>query len=338
MKTFDRYVTPVLAAIFCLTLLICTPAYAKVKGVCANCHTMHNSENGSSLAGGPNAALTKGNCVGCHTGDNVTGGDTPFVMSVNNPDGSSLAGGNFYWVSEVHDNRGHNVGGIPTMTVDEALIAGAPGGADTCSDTTCHVTLFEPEGLDTGCEGCHLDTKHHAPQQAEGAPALEENGYFRFLSGHMGGLTGVHGIEDDAWELDATIYKHNEYLGSEDNVTNTMTGYCVGCHGLFHDQKNTNGDWIRHPSDAVIPTTGEYAAAINGEYDINVPVARADLTNIAQTSLIGEGDMVMCLSCHRAHGSPYPDSLRWNYTGMIAGGGDGCNTGNGCFKCHSEKD
>lgn len=46
--------------------------------------------------------------------------------------------------------------------------------------------------------------------------------------------------------------------------------------------------------------------------------------------------MVFCLSCHRAHGSPYPDMLRFDYSEMQAGGGGA--TGTGCFKCHSAKD
>ncbi|HIC92409.1 MAG TPA: hypothetical protein EYP21_10200 [Syntrophaceae bacterium] len=45
-------------------------------------------------------------------------------------------------------------------------------------------------------------------------------------------------------------------------------------------------------------------------------------------------DQVMCLSCHRAHGSPYADMLRWNYSHMIAG--DTTKSG-GCFTCHTQK-
>lgn len=45
-------------------------------------------------------------------------------------------------------------------------------------------------------------------------------------------------------------------------------------------------------------------------------------------------DKVMCLSCHRAHGSPYPDMLRFDYN-MEAGGGTSTD---GCFKCHTNKD
>ena len=115
-----------------------------------------------------------------------------------------------------------------------------------------------------------------------------------------------------------------------------MTGYCVGCHGEFHTQLDGNSNWIRHPSDAVLPNTGEYTAYT--DYDPNVPVARPDLAAITSTgSVANNADMVMCLSCHRAHGSPYDDMLRWDYSGMVAGGG-GTASGTGCFKCHSEKD
>jgi len=48
---------------------------------------------------------------------------------------------------------------------------------------------------------------------------------------------------------------------------------------------------------------------------------------------------VTCISCHRPHGSPYPDMLRWDYA-------NDCNTGNadtatepcGCYSCHTTKD
>jgi len=350
-----------LAIVLSLLLGITGIAYAKVTGVCANCHTMHNSQNnthqmintdidgtGNSGVGGVAGsggypALTRGSCVGCHTGTNTITSTTPFVYDLGTVSygTDTLAGGNFKWVV-LDDAKGHNVSGIPGMTADVALAAGAPGGGGMCGDS-CHGTLYNPVDvysggatLDTGCEGCHLAPKHHAPQQAAGAVALEANGYFRFLSGHSNG-EGVHGIEAADYELDADALNHNEYLGSTTSTDNTMTGYCVGCHGNFHNQLDANDEWIRHPSDAVIPNSGEYAAYT--AYDTNVPVARPDLATIAATDLVAPGtDMVMCLSCHRPHGSPYDDMLRWDYGGMIAGGGTGAAVGTGCFTCHTEKD
>ena len=340
-----------------------SPVWA-VTGQCVNCHTMHNSQDGNHMiinttldgtSGGPHGggypSLTRGSCVGCHTGTNDVGTTTPFVYSTSDPSGSILAGGNFYWVAQTGGSaKGHNVKGIPDMIADDVL-GSAPGDSyGTGCANSCHETLFVPidgDILNTGCEGCHLEPKHHATQQASGAPALAANGYFRFLSGHMAGNGhGVEGIEDSDWEFTKDAGDHNEYLGKvgvhdensdggfEGAGGNTMTGYCTGCHGNFHTQVDGNSNWIRHPSDVVLPGTGEYTHY--STYDPNVPVARPDLENIAATGLVANNaDMVMCLSCHRAHGSSHDDMLRWDYTEMVAGGGS--NT-NGCFKCHSEKD
>jgi predicted CXXCH cytochrome family protein len=86
----------------------------------------------------------------------------------------------------------------------------------------------------------------------------------------------------------------------------------------------------------VLPASGEYTAYTT--YDPEVPVARPDAAVLSgyagPSSQVTPGtDKVMCLSCHRAHGSPYKDMLRWDYGTMNVGSG---LTG-GCFKCHSTK-
>ena len=348
-----------------IAMFLAGPVCAKVTGVCSNCHTMHNSQGGSHMIinttidgessgpeGGGYPSLTRGSCVGCHTGHNVVG-SFPFVYDTDavTYGTDTLAGGNFKWVV-TDDAKGHNVLGIPDMTAD-GVLAAAPGKPAGGCANTCHTSLFNAStgggpSMETGCDGCHLEPKHHAPQQADGTPALEANGYFRFLAGHNGAPTtgdGVEGIEEVDWELNAAAGVHNEYLGDVgshlENLTggfaeldNTMTAYCTGCHGNFHVQEDGSANWIRHPSDAVLPTDGEYAAYT--VYDPIAPVARPDLTTIAATNTVVPGtDMVMCLSCHRAHGSPYDDLLRWEYSGMVAGGGGDTR---GCFVCHTEKD
>jgi len=115
-----------------------------------------------------------------------------------------------------------------------------------------------------------------------------------------------------------------------------MTAYCCGCHGNFHIQDDS-GLWIRHPSDAFLPGgTTEYAFYTT--YSTEAPVARESLAGGVSGTVVPDGatDMVMCLSCHRAHGSPYPDMLRWDYDRQIAGGGG--DDGTGCFTCHTAKD
>jgi len=88
----------------------------------------------------------------------------------------------------------------------------------------------------------------------------------------------------------------------------------------------------------VIPASGEYSF-ISTTYNADVPVARtaavlSGYTSATDTVTPGS-DMVMCLSCHVAHGSPYDDMLRWDYSGMIAGSGSDTD---GCFACHTNKD
>lgn len=89
--------------------------------------------------------------------------------------------------------------------------------------------------------------------------------------------------------------------------------------------------WFRHPTDYALPAAGEYAGYDPvANYDPAVPVAWVN----PETPADGEA-VVMCLSCHAARGSEYPDMLRWDYNNMVADGGA---SSNGCFKCHTLKD
>ena len=363
-----------LVAGICLLLafaLYAGPAAARVSGACANCHTMHNSQDGSAVfAGGPSPNLLSNDCVGCHSSaDAVTIhvlGSTriPIVYNQTLPtypaDGSNtstLAGGNFYWIAHAGgDAYGHNVYGI--SAADVALASGAPGGSVGC--TNCHGTLSSataPE-TETGCRGCHVP-HHHANDTA--TVVAETGGWYRFLGDNTamafgaGTPRGVIGIEDEDWEQNPSKTNHNVYQGTTDLYGRTKTNteysigeFCSGCHGDFHFEMNTDqptgttGAWIRHPSDVAIPNSGEYAGAFglpDRDYNPLVPVAKSTAIVAGDenfSSVTIASDVVTCLSCHRPHGSPYPDMLRWDYL-------DGCDAGAanadcGCFACHTTKD
>lgn len=348
---------------FFLALLLAIPgqSLAKVTGRCDNCHTMHNSQNGSDLSGEPKGTLLVNNCVGCHSSGtssttySLGGCAVPVVNYTGGEPSEHLAGGNFYWVSDAGGNddaKGHNVYGIAGQDSQITADEGAPGGLFSCGPGACHATLAVEQtsisSLGSGCQGCHLNVMHHADDSATVVGST--GGYYRFLSGHMSGDgRGVEGIEDNDWHASKGVNDHNEYLGNAGGKTgsanlgtlgNTMTGYCCGCHGNFHIENEAadgSGAWIRHPSDAVIPNSGEYAAYI--VYDPDVPVARPNFTDYSgPSSTVEPGtDLVMCLSCHRPHGSPYPDMLRWDYN-LMSAGTTGGGAGNGCFVCHSNKD
>ncbi len=359
-----------LSVLLCV-LLFALPAAARVSGTCSNCHTMHNSQDGSAVdAGGPSSNLLSTDCVGCHsdTGAStiLTVGSTRIPIVYNQtlptypPDGSAssvLAGGNFYWIAHAGgDAYGHNVYGISGVDGD---LTYAPG-PSTVGCTNCHETLSTADE-ENGCKGCHVP-RHHADDSATVVGST--GGWYRFLGdnpamtfGAPGSETGVVGIEEEDWEQNPSASNHNAYQGTTDVYAktfmpyvpdNTIGQFCAGCHGNFHHDMNTDqptgvaGAWIRHPSDVVIPNSGEYATAFggpDGDYNPLVPVAKSTTlvdgdANFATVTI--NSDVVTCISCHRPHGSPYPDMLRWDYLTECDAGTASADCG--CFSCHTAKD
>lgn len=321
----------------------------------------------------PNDALLKGDCLGCHARGGaqakvVLGSDT--MPQVYHTEPTDLAGGNFAYItgdkgSGASDTKGHN---IAALTGTDSVISAPPGGINqfghdngvnvntenlTCAGTNgCHGYRYPGDSSLDGLSGAH-----HNNEGGQLDVANSKGNSYRFL-------TMVKGYESPDWEYNATISNHNEYfalkapiqlgcgtnschVGPEDSVAppdGTMSQYCATCHGNFHTLATSNSDgigevssspFIRHPTDLVLPSDGEYAAYT--DYSLEAPVARSGSVPVGSTDTVTPGsDAVMCLSCHRAHASDYPDMLRWDYDQMIAGGGGA--DGTGCFVCHTTKD
>ncbi|MCP4707664.1 MAG: cytochrome c3 family protein, partial [Planctomycetes bacterium] len=177
---------------------------------------------------------------------------------------------------------------------------------------------------------------------SDGGVIGEAEGWYRFLGDHQNGTYGVQGIEDSDWEQNISASDHNEYKGSATSPYNhSLSRWCSGCHYNFHEVNGTNyqsNEWYRHPVNTALPGGGEYADYT--AYPLTgpvAPVARPDLGTFTGSSAVVRpgADQVFCLSCHRAHGSPYPDMLRWNYDAIISGSGASTD---GCFACHTGKD
>ncbi|HEC67901.1 MAG TPA: hypothetical protein ENI35_03700 [Candidatus Desulfofervidus auxilii] len=355
--------------------------FAAVSGPCSNCHTMHYSQDGQPLGtDGPHQHLLiekqgghhSSACVTCHssqtssTYEDLGGCKVPIVFYYGSSEPTEyLAGGNFWWVKEglgADDTKGHNV----FLGEDDDNLSEAPGNSiGTCGTDACHINLSQPySGSDMvfvlngkyGCQGCHLNVKHHAKDHANFESGLVDSadeGWYRFLSGHGFTGKGVKGYEYKDWEaghpnLAPGGTAHNEYIGNptatgygfqqSGGAGDGVTAFCTGCHGNFsHGGQGSSSPWIRHPSDAVIPDSGEYAN-VGGDthlYDPLSPVGKQDISDETPDTTVTPGsDVVMCLSCHRPHGSPYPDLLRWDYLSQQAGGG---GEDKGCFYCHTQK-
>src|SRR4030042_6571764 len=81
-----------------------------ISGQCANCHTMHASQNGTfptGMTSGPNDYLLLAGCIACHSGATGTATNSfsaPIVLRTSGVPGGqggtyTLAGGDFYWVA-----------------------------------------------------------------------------------------------------------------------------------------------------------------------------------------------------------------------------------------------
>ena len=314
---------------------------------------MHASENGTAIAGGANDTLLRSDCIGCHTKDNagaagVMTNDEPGIYkdSIALDATNTLAGGNFFYsdIGVGDSHYGHNptelTGGAQALTPPGWKATGFPAGGVTAdgggdnwagNDLSCAGVY--------GCHGKHtadeLDGAHHTNVSDNvGLDGSTVGKSYRFL-------LGITGIEDENYEFQPaeTLAVHNGYKAvarttDATESTETISYFCAECHGMFHSGATTEGidnadftsPWIRHPVDVVLPAVAEFNAYV---YTAEVPVGYDSVA-----ALETGDEIVMCLSCHRAHASPYPYALRWDYTTIIAGGGD---TG-GCFKCHTEKD
>ena len=331
-------------------------AYAAVSGPCVNCHTMHASQDGTSMLfssdvdGDPNEALTRAGCIGCHGQDpSGTNSIIDNIPQVWHNAARDLAAGNFKYVSTdagAAEAKGHNVTDLG-VSYQETTLTSPPGDELNTGISNDNFTC-------AGKYGCHGDRSQTGNYAGiKGAHHTDDG----TIDGNSTGtsyrfLKGVLGLENNAtypWEnYDENI--HNEYkgatgTGTESTLTTpgggTISGLCAICHGDFHYSTDVGSasPWLRHPTDIVLPASGEYASynEDGATYSTVAPVARVDIPTTPSSSVTpGTNDaIVMCLSCHGAHGTNYNDILRWDYSTIVAGGAGG---NIGCFICHTQKD
>ncbi|MCD6320482.1 MAG: hypothetical protein J7M03_07380 [Candidatus Desulfofervidaceae bacterium] len=309
--------------------------------------TPQPSEWGTS---GPYQALLINNCVGCHSGTNTGSNKTPYIFSSTAPtygatgtEGDTLAGGNFYWVANGNNTAGHNVAGIcgadtlsipPGFTNTYPDIEGNTVGGGTWpagQQVTCAGTY--------GCHGHHNTTDqvkaiygaHHTDDTTIDGNSVGTS--YRFLM-------GILGKEDSDWEYQPTSTTHNQYYGVDRSAVpnkQTISYLCAECHGYYHSitKVGTTSPWLRHPTDFDMNNVstkeyGNYPGDGSKTYSVIAPVGSVDVSAVKSQVLVSSGDaIVMCTSCHRAHGTPYFKLMRWNYQGS--------STGGNCSICHTTK-
>ena len=317
-------------------------ANAAASGPCVDCHTMHNSQDGSPMRfdGNPQPIekLLRGDCCGCHAKSGGTEAEriNDGIPQVAHVDGvRDLAGGNFQ-PGYTSDAMAHNVLCLYSANPDDVLGNNPPGynGAYDAANP--------PFGASTqlrcaGQYGCHgirdggetnewdaVSGGHHGDDSMLKFGSINEAAQGADVPSSYRWLFGVHGGENTSWQnIDEN--SHNEYRGEDMSVragltwgsTITISQLCAECHGDFHESVEitnqvaaTWGPWLRHPTDYVILDSGEYAS-ISPDYSIDAPVGRTSIPNAPSATYTPGSEVVTCLSCHKAHGSDFADILRW---------------------------
>jgi len=342
---------------------------AEVTGQCSNCHTMHNSQDGELMATygadgqpwkgtEPLMALVRGTCLGCHgqgTADNIITLGASEIPQVYHTGATDLAGGNFRHIITGGDGKGHNV--VPLGNQEDELTS-PPG-------YNCAYPVSNMQLTCAGNYGCHgyryknlgaasnmmKGTHHKNPASGKCDVADELSNSYRFL-------LGIKGLENptDKWENKSPA-SHNEYFGATAPMADayncfdchafapgqamwaspssqTISGFCCTCHDDFHTLEgiggSTTGPFTRHPSDLVLPATGEFAGYTT--YDVLAPVGRTAVPDTVSSAVTPGADVVTCLSCHKPHASPYDDILRWDYQSTTY-----ATANEGCVVCHTQK-
>lgn len=306
-----------------------------VSDQCEVCHSLFTSVTGEDVTEEELYAIRNSHCVNCHSN---TGGETvkvfagvnvPVVHNMDVPD-SMLAGGNFYYVAQGGgERRGHNVTGIAQK---DKKYGTEPPGYERASDLSKEGYDLDRPLACSGANGCHGDRNirdpfeaimgtHHAVDSPLNGKTTARS--FRYLK-NTALVNGVTGLEDEDWGKTTSPKDHNEYSPS-------VNEFCTGCHGDLHvNMAGGPSPWFRHPTGIVIPKKGEYLDYET--YSPDAPVARQKVPAVASDKVEPGSDVVICLSCHRAHSGPYAHILRWDYDAIFAGKGEG-----GCFICHTSK-
>jgi hypothetical protein len=287
---------------------------------CDGCHSMHNSADNPRAGSAMSNDLMKGSdasstCLNCHNGN----GGYHIASTV----GSNVSqGGDFFWVStdgtytyysrgertSLGDNHGHNIVAADFGFAADATNTTAPGGsmaANTLGCTSCHDPHGQVNGgTSAGTAAISVSGSYGAADPTDGSI----HGNFRLL-----GDAGYKQIN-----VAAPVATADGSNGKFVNYGTGMSGWCLSCHGAFNDNANM------HPTNVAVPAvynsykkTGDFTGTVDTAFDSLVPFERGvdDGSLLAYNSTMGVedgNDVVMCLSCHRAHASAFDNALRWD--------------------------
>lgn len=292
----------------------------------------------------------------------VTGDETE------SSDGKSCKKGhNVVGMGDSADNEDLLLHKIPPGGTEECL--GGAGKQLTCAGTSgCHGKRDVDDPLAAIKGGHHSPATNSYEDRFRDGSTIATS--YRMLNGVKGRVASNWEFVNLSTDTDNFLKQSdltanddvNIYQGADGNLSGTMTdpgdgsinGFCGECHGNgdsengFHSFQGLKGKgststtamsspWKRHPTDVVMKSDDDqyskYPGKTGEDYSREVPVGFPNITKSGTNELQSTQRVVLCVSCHRAHGSQYDDALRWDYSEMATTS----TNGNGCFRCHTNK-
>ncbi len=287
-----------------------TAAAFHEKGVanCSGCHVAHGGEPGvlagPSVDGGLLIAESPSDvCLLCHAESlGAVLGSDPLAPP------PERGAGNFVFLLEdnindaaggasdpiLGDASGHNLAAPGHVLGPDPRHARSPGGS------------FPASRL--GCTSCHDPHGSSSFRMLRGAGPVESAMFTFSYPAPLAEGTGVSSSPE-------TDSHHTAYLAG-------MSNWCANCHGQYHEAGS--GSAFEHPVDVSLGTTvsaryHEYRGDGDptGGLRSTAYLAEVPFEDPGNTTSSTEGpesrSRVMCLSCHRAHGSSSPAAGRWDF-------------------------
>ncbi len=262
--------------------------------------------------------------------------------------------------TELGQTHGHNIVAADTPFVADTDNTTSPGGTFQSSRLGCESCHDPHGGVRRLSDGSYANVIHSPG--ASNAPVIGSGSYATSAIPAAGQAVGAYrllrGLGDNtqgvvftgvAIAVAPSTYNRTEAAtqtrvayGSS-GTTNTWGNWCATCHQDMHSLNSTNV----HPIDESLGSTvannynayvksGDLTGSATTSFTSLVPFAEntGDFAALAahakndNSYLQGPSgsDRVMCLSCHRAHASGWPEALRWNmegefmiYNGMYPG-------------------
>jgi hypothetical protein len=309
MKTIKFSLVITAAALFVLGLSSAAVAFHD-DGVayCAGCHTMHNSQDGDNVSDTPGSHLLirsdpSSACLRCHAGYGQMTGD-----------GSGYgSGGDFYWLTktfqwEAHGrtrysygrSHGHNIIALDyDLPNPDPVLTTAPGGSFDSSELACS-SCHDPHGTGDGALLLWGSEKSNFSADAPILAGLSR----RTVIGESGAVADDNHVAYGSGVSDWCANCHGDFLsGDEMHPVNQQLGSTMAAHyNDYVSTDNPNGGDALTSYWEIVP------------FETGLPLDQLDTSSTAGPT---SSSKAMCLSCHRAHATAFPDSGKWDFSATL---------------------